>query len=79
MWMPGATELIVIGFFGLLVFGNRLPKVARSVGSSFIEFKKGLKGVEDETNDILGEIEDTCRETQKQIAETKQEAKDLLK
>ena len=46
--MPGGPEWIVIGIIGLLIFGKRLPDVARSLGKSVVEFKKGLKAVEDE-------------------------------
>jgi sec-independent protein translocase protein TatA len=46
--MPGGAEWIVIAAFGLLIFGKRLPEVGRSLGKGIIEFKKGLKGVEDE-------------------------------
>jgi sec-independent protein translocase protein TatA len=46
--MPGTTELIIIAVIALLVFGRRLPDVARSVGKSIVEFKKGLKDVSSE-------------------------------
>jgi len=45
----GPTELIVIGVLGVLIFGHRLPDVGRSLGKGIIEFKKGIKGIE---NDI---------------------------
>lgn len=44
----GMTELMVILFVGVLLFGKRLPDLGRSLGRSLVEFKKGLKGVEDE-------------------------------
>jgi sec-independent protein translocase protein TatA len=44
----GAPELAVILVVGLLVFGNRLPEVGKSLGRSIVEFKKGIRGVEDE-------------------------------
>ena len=46
--MPGAAEWIIIAAFGLLIFGKRLPEVGRSLGKGIVEFKKGLKGIEDE-------------------------------
>jgi sec-independent protein translocase protein TatA len=51
----GPTELIVIGVVGLLIFGNRLPQVGRSLGKGIVEFKKGLKGVEDEIEQASSE------------------------
>ena len=46
--LPGGSEWIIIALFGLLLFGKRLPEVGKSLGKSIVEFKKGLKGVEDE-------------------------------
>ena len=48
--MPGPLELIVIGLVVLLFFGNRLPSVMRSLGSGITEFKKGVKGVEEDVD-----------------------------
>lgn len=52
---PGPMELAIIGGIALLLFGSKLPKVARSLGSSIVEFKKGIKGVTDEVDDIKKE------------------------
>ncbi len=41
-------HLLVIGVIAILLFGKRLPEIARSLGKSMVEFKKGLKGLEDE-------------------------------
>ena len=46
--MPGGAEWIIIAAIGLLIFGKRLPEVGRSLGKGIVEFKKGLKGVEEE-------------------------------
>lgn len=45
--MPGPMEMVIIAIVAVLLFGNRLPKVARSVGSSFVEFRKGLRDVKE--------------------------------
>ena len=47
-WVPGPLELSVIAVVALLFFGRRLPDVARSMGKSIVEFKKGLKDVKDD-------------------------------
>lgn len=44
----GPMEYVIIVVVMLLIFGRRLPEVGRSLGRGIIEFKKGLKGVEDE-------------------------------
>lgn len=47
-WTPSPAELVVIMIVALLLFGRRLPEVARNLGKGVVEFKKGLKGVEDD-------------------------------
>ena len=46
--LPGGTEWVVILIVGLLLFGRRLPDIARSVGKSIVEFKRGIKDVRDD-------------------------------
>lgn len=50
--MPGPTEWIIIGVVAVLIFGNRLPDVGRSVGKSIVEFKKGLKGLKEDIDNV---------------------------
>ncbi|HEX6263424.1 MAG TPA: twin-arginine translocase TatA/TatE family subunit [Actinomycetota bacterium] len=43
VWTPGLGELIIILVVVLLLFGaKRLPEMARSLGRSTKEFKKGM-------------------------------------
>lgn len=41
-------EIVIILGLALLLFGKRLPEVGRSLGRGIIEFKKGIKGIEDD-------------------------------
>jgi len=48
----GPTELIIILAIVLLLFGSRkLPSLARSLGKSSREFKKGLQEEEEEQDE----------------------------
>ena len=48
MFGANFTELLVLGIIGLLLFGKRLPEVAKNLGKGVSEFKKGLSGFQDE-------------------------------
>lgn len=50
--LGGSWEYIIILVVVLLLFGSRLPKLARSLGSGIVEFRKGLKGEEEETREL---------------------------
>lgn len=39
-----------IGALAVLLFGSNLPKVARSMGQSMSQFKKGMQELKDELN-----------------------------
>jgi sec-independent protein translocase protein TatA len=41
-------DILLILVLGVLLFGRKLPELGRSVGKTFVEFKKGVKGLEDE-------------------------------
>jgi sec-independent protein translocase protein TatA len=53
--MPGPLELFIVALVVLLLFGNRLPSVMRSMGRGIVEFKKGVQGIEDEVEDAVRE------------------------
>ena len=61
--MPGPFEWIIIAGLGLLIFGKRLPEVGRSLGKGIVEFKRGLKSVEDD----VAMVDDEPSEPRKQI------------
>jgi sec-independent protein translocase protein TatA len=41
-------EILILLGLGVLFFGKRLPEVGRYLGKGIVEFKKGMKGLEDE-------------------------------
>ncbi len=47
----GTNELLILGVIAVLLFGTRLPKVARSFGQSVTEFKKGMKEIQEDVED----------------------------
>ena len=57
IFAPGDMWIILI--LALLLFGNRLPGVMRSLGKGVTEFKKGIEGVEDDTEATAKKTEAT--------------------
>ena len=45
--MPGPLEMVIVLAVMLLLFGNRLPSVMRSLGQGVVEFKRGVRGIEE--------------------------------
>ncbi len=41
-------ELMIVMGVAVLLFGKRLPEVGRTLGKGIVEFKKGIRGLEEE-------------------------------
>ncbi len=50
MFGIGTTELIIVAIIILILFGSRLPSVMRSLGQGVVEFKKGVQGIEEDSD-----------------------------
>jgi sec-independent protein translocase protein TatA len=48
------TTIVILLIIGVLIFGRRLPEVGRSVGKGLAEFRKGVKGIEDDIDVGIG-------------------------
>ena len=46
MFGLGPFELVVIGVIAVILFGGNLPEVARKLGGSYREFRRGLNEVQ---------------------------------
>ncbi len=54
--IPGGIEWIIILIVALLIFGKKLPGTMRSIGKGVVEFKKGIKGVKEEVDEVEDDI-----------------------
>jgi sec-independent protein translocase protein TatA len=68
-WTPGPFELIIILVIAVLLFGRRLPEIARGLGKSMTEFKKGIHEVEETKDELVNDVrkigDDVAQETNK--------------
>ena len=55
-WTPGPLEIVIIGVVAVLIFGKRLPEIARGMGKSVSEFKKGIKEAKDTQDEVIDEV-----------------------
>ena len=70
IFAPGPAEIcIVIGVILVLFGPKQLPKIARSLGSVGVEFKKGLKDVQEVKKEVAG----ACDSVVGEINSVKQE------
>jgi sec-independent protein translocase protein TatA len=44
----GTQEIMLLLVLGVLLFGRNLPSLGRSLGKTVTEFKRGVKGLEDD-------------------------------
>ena len=56
--MPGPTELLLIGFVVLLLFGGKkIPELMKGLGQGIREFNNAKANIETEIKDNIKEIE----------------------
>jgi len=71
---PGPAEMLILLIVAVLLFGKRLPEVGRSLGKGLVEFKKGIRGIEDEIHSATSTTTTTGAEPAKQEVDDHEEA-----
>ena len=79
----GGTELLGVLIVGLLLFGGRLPDVAKDIGRAFFKAKRSIdeirrdSGIDDAIRDLERETRDLDRTARDLAAEAKAAAQDV--
>jgi sec-independent protein translocase protein TatA len=53
------TTMLILAVLAVLLYGERLPEVARGLGKQFIELKKSLQGIRDQFDEVTREVTTT--------------------
>ena len=52
-FLDNPLMLLVLGAIAVMLFGERLPEVARSFGKGLMEIKSGIRGIQQEIEDAV--------------------------
>ena len=63
MFNVGMQEMVVLGVVAIVLFGKRLPEVAKSLGGSYREFRKGLNDFQKSFHDAANEVSTPVKKT----------------
>jgi sec-independent protein translocase protein TatA len=66
------TTMLILGALAVLLFGERLPEVARSFGKGLMEVKNGMRGIQREIEDAVNSaatVDTTPRYAEPEIRE----------
>ena len=75
-FLDSPVTMLVLGALAVLLFGERLPEVARSIGKGLMEVKKGMHGIQQEIENAVNSATtvDTSSHSPYQEPEAREEA-----
>lgn len=72
--IPGGIEVVLILLVLVLLFGaQRIPRLARAVGSSIGEFQKGRQELENELEDVQNDVQQEAKVVEDEFESAKQD------
>lgn len=79
--MPGGMEWVIILIIAVLIFGNRLPEVARNFGKTVAKFKEGIREAsqlkDDIKSDIVTHVDDIKDNISSQVSDITKDVDDI--
>ncbi len=63
----GMGEIALIGIVAVLLYGRRLPEVARDFGKQYHQFRRVLQDIQSEMSQATREVDRTVHETKQQL------------
>jgi sec-independent protein translocase protein TatA len=52
-FLDNPVMLLILGVIAVLLFGERLPEVARSAGKGLMELKRGVRSIQDDMESAI--------------------------
>ncbi|MGA2621553.1 MAG: twin-arginine translocase TatA/TatE family subunit [Thermoguttaceae bacterium] len=65
----GSSEFLILAVIAVLLYGERLPEVARKFGKQFVDFKKSLQGIRQEFEAVASDAAATVTRSVQQEEE----------
>ncbi|MEN6448863.1 MAG: twin-arginine translocase TatA/TatE family subunit [Thermoguttaceae bacterium] len=75
-FLDNPVMLLMLGVLAVLLFGERLPEVARSIGRGMMEFKKGINGIQQEIQGAIDSATSDARPAASTSHESLEEDRD---
>jgi sec-independent protein translocase protein TatA len=63
-FIDNPVMMLLLAAIAVMLFGERLPEVARTFGKTLMEFKSGMRGIQDEIQSAInsaGSVESPSR------------------